>query len=521
MYLLHEYFIESSKKFPEHKAILFPDCCVSYKELREVVEVWSGNIENFFSSQSIPFPKRVGILGRKSLPVYAGELSALFLGAAFLPLSPKFPVERLASIIKTALPEVLIVDNAAIPCLLKLIETQEIHPVLIFAPEYEGTLEDIKNIRVITKKDIDHRKKMSCLPKISEEQHAYIMFTSGSTGIPKGVPISHKNVSSFLEHNKDTYKLNEEDNFTQFFEHTFDLSIFDIYMPLALGAAICVPGDLDIVSPKAYLQTHDITVWFSTPSALSMYKDNSILSSEDLPNLKLSLFCGEPLHIDLVNYWFDVCSQTAIENLYGPTELTVSCARYLCRRNGNNANHHGIIAIGQIFPHLNYVMTDEGELCVSGAQCFEGYLDPTAHRNPFYEETKKGSKYYSTGDLVKIDHDGTMLYLGRKDEQVQINGFRVEILEVENALKEILQKDVVVIPWPIENGQCKSLKGFIKNSSTVDEKSILNRLKEKIPYYMIPSNFYRLAEFPLNSSGKIDKQALCHMLTQGHGYSPI
>ncbi len=445
MKLLHEFFLKNVKENPENKAIIFPESFITYRDLYNISHLWAANIKNNINEKEMPLEK-IAILGRKSLSAYAGELSSLYLGAAFIPLNPRFPIERLISILNVSKPTVIIADNGSIPCLLKIMKESTFKPTLVFLPEYEKDVE-ISNSKIITKNSIIIRDPFFEILPYNEEKIAYIMFTSGSTGNPKGVPISHKSVSAFINYNSTIYKLGPTDRFTQFFELTFDLSIFDIYMPLSLGAAICVPSDLDIVSPKAYVEKNNITVWFSAPSALSLYKTQSILSENDLNSIHLSLFCGEALDISLVYYWFKVCPQSIVENLYGPTELAICCSRYRCERDKEIAEYHGIVSIGSIYANLSYIILNEqensfekaqefGELCVDGPQKFNGYLDPNNEFNTFYENYKTGKKYYKTGDVVKVLSDGNLLYLGRKDQQVKINGFRVEILEIESCLKK-------------------------------------------------------------------------------------
>ena len=508
--MLQEKLLENFSLYKNDIAIIKGEENLTYGDLEELVGLCSYPILDHSDSDKI---LNIGVLGRKSFSVCIGELMAVMLGKNFVPLNTKIPVSRLLTVCKLVRIDVFLCDNNSIDYLDEIITGLSYKPKLILFPEYSGEI-DIKNSSIITKNNLISKTDTSLVPYSSDNAIAYTMFTSGSTGTPKGVPVSIGNLEAFIKYNISQNDFNQSDKFTQFFESSFDLSVFDIFMPLSLGATICIPSnDLDIISPQAFLEQYGITVWFSSPSAIAALKDLNIMESAALPSLRVSLFCGEALHESLVEYWYSIAPNCKIKNLYGPTELTIACASYTCNKLRID-NKNGIVSIGKIYDNLKYIIydnkenrvgEDNGELCVSGDQMFQGYLNPEDDRKAFL--LLDGKRFYKTGDIVKKEGD-LIFYIGRRDDQIQIGGYRVEIKEIEGHLINITKKQCAVIPIE-KNGVFIYLACFIQSQPTfMKENEILESLKALLPSYMIPQQFIFLEHFPLNNSGKLDKKNL-------------
>jgi non-ribosomal peptide synthetase component F len=358
------------------------------------------------------------------------------------------------------------------------------------------------------------------IPNISNDDISYIMFTSGSTGHPKGVPISYKNVSTFLNYCQNIYNINNNDRVSHTFELTFDLSIFDIFMTLAHGATLVVIKNLELLSPVAAIINKNLSVWFSVPSVAKLAQRKQLLKNDILSNLRLTLFCGEPLPVDLVTDWARSASNSKIINLYGPTELTIACSYYeYSKINSVNFISH-IVPIGNIFEHLTFIIVDEnltpiknnesGQLAISGDQMFQGYISDEAKTLEAFINID-GIKYYLTGDIVKVVN-GVLHYIGRLDSQLKINGYRIETVEIESIAKKIEGiHDVIVIDY-FDNNEDRKLAIFYTSDKQIAHQYISEVLNNKLPKYMIPNTFIELQNMPLNINGKIDKNKLRLML---------
>ena len=286
------------------------------------------------------------------------------------------------------------------------------------------------------------------------------MFTSGSTGVPKGVPISHGNICSFLSNAMESYNLTAEDRLTQLFEHTFDLSIFDMFMAWSAGAATCILDDAVALDPGEYLRQQQISLWFSVPSlALRLARRGRLLPGS-FPTLRWSLFCGEALSSEVAQSWHVAAPYSQIENLYGPTELTVACSRFTWTPSVPLGDYEqGIVPIGKLFSNLKGKVVDEaceevpcgdiGELCVAGGQTFSGYWGATEDdaRAFISEVSEDGWRYYRTGDLVAQRND-VFVFCGRKDTQIKLGGHRIELGQVEAALLVAGCDSAVALAWP-------------------------------------------------------------------------
>jgi amino acid adenylation domain-containing protein len=349
---------------------------------------------------------------------------------------------------------------------------------------------------------------------------AYLLFTSGSTGEPKGVPVTNGNARAFMEYNHERYRLGPQDRLSQTFDHTFDLSIFDMFMAWRAGAALCVPKIADLASPASFIARNGITVWFSVPSIGMRLLRQGELTPSSMPGLRWSLFCGEALPQKLAEAWQAAAPNSILENLYGPTELTIACAAY--RWNATTSARlceNELVPLGKVFPALSEIVVDErlepvapgmpGELCVSGPQTFPGYWQAPALTSKACFEVTNGDggkvRYYRTGDIVRRRADGEYVFLGRRDSQVKIRGHRIELGEIEAALRSAGCIDAVALAWPSRD-QADSIVAFV--TGQMPPQLVGRHIRERLPRQMVPRIIEPLSTMPLNVNGKIDRLAL-------------
>jgi amino acid adenylation domain-containing protein len=364
------------------------------------------------------------------------------------------------------------------------------------------------------------------LPTVPDDAHAYLLFTSGSTGQPKGVPITHANVVHFLEVNQRRYQLTHEDRLSQTFDQTFDLSIFDCFMAWGSGACLCAMQPIQLLSPFRFVQEKNITVWFSVPSVITLLLKKNLLKPGSLPSLRLSLFCGEALTKDSVEAWQSAAPNSIIENLYGPTELTIACAAYLWHPERSPREcFNGIVPIGQVYENLHHLVVDEnlqpvlpgedGELCVAGVQTFPGYWNDSQKTvlSTFTCPDQNGNKllYYRTGDRVRLV-ENNYIYLGRMDRQIKVLGYRVDLGDIEATLRAVPGViEAVALGWPVNDGSYEGVIAFV-SGNLLNVELLRSKARDCLPAYMVPHTIHILDNMPLNANGKVARNTLYEKL---------
>ncbi|MEV6009098.1 AMP-binding protein [Streptomyces sp. NPDC051976] len=430
-------------------------------------------------------PRRVGLLAARSEQAYAGLLAAQFAGAAVVPLHPGFPADRTARMIAAADLDALIVDERGAAVL----------------PELGGVLDGVPVVTEPTGPPL--RRPVPAAP----DDIAYILFTSGSTGTPKGVPVLHRNVDAYLRFVHDRYGFHQGDIFSQTFDLTFDLAMFDLFTGWGCGGTVVSVPPTAYASLERFVAEQGITVWFSAPSLVSLLRRRPRgLPADSMPSLRWSLFCGEPLLAHDAREWAAAAPGSVVENLYGPTELTISCSVHRWDpATSPDLCVNDVVSIGTLHPGMRYLLHDgtedgTGELCVTGDQMFPGYLDPADDEGRFLDHG--GERWYRTGDLVRRLPGGELAYLGRRDHQVKIHGVRVELTEVEWALRRVdgVREAVAVA---VDGELTAFLLGEERPPAAVAEE-----LAAFLPRALVPRRFVRVTEFPLNANRKVDRKAL-------------
>jgi len=435
---------------------------------------------NFFGDQ------KVVVYTYNNIETYASILAIWLLGGTFIPINPKHPKERNNLILDQIKPEFSLSSNR-------------------------------EDFVLFTKTTFQDKDKNLIVNLRNDNSLMYILFTSGSTGTPKGVPIYYKNINAFIKDFSLEYNLSSEDKFLQIYDLTFDASIHCYLLPLFLGASIYTVSPNKIKYLEAYklIDKQKLTFAKFPPSVLSYLKP--YFNKINLSSLKYSLLGGESLDLDLVKQWQNCVPNAQIYNVYGPTEATINTHIFKITKEVNiNKSYNGTISIGKPFgsnkafvlDNDGNIITDhtKGELCLYGNQITDKYFNNQDKTYQSFIEFE-GKTIYKTGDLVYKDKDNDYIFCGRIDNQVQIQGYRVELSEIENIAKKH-QKALNFSVISVKNRlNVLEIVLFTEKLET-ETIELLDFLKNKLPFYMVPSKIINLDKFPQTAGGKIDKQAL-------------
>ncbi|WP_426266377.1 amino acid adenylation domain-containing protein [Sphingomonas sp. LHG3443-2] len=443
---------------------------------------------------------RVAILAERSTFPYAAIFGVLLAGGAYVPLNIRFPADRNRQIVERSGAAVLIASDAQ-------------------AALAGQVLGDGADVPLLTEADLLAHPLLEPASSIAAGKLAYVFFTSGTTGVPKGVPITHDNVLAYLRGIRTVCEITPDDRVMQVVDLTFDLSVHDIFLAWTAGACLySIPENGTLLCTR-FVEEHGGTHWLSVPSAAALVRQTGLLTPGSMPTLKYSFFCGEALPGAVAESWAAAAPSSAILNIYGPTEATVAFSAF--RYTSGQAEPPPVVSLGEPFPEQRMGLFSDagepvekggtGEICLSGSQVSEGYWNaPEITAERFFSHD--GQRWYRTGDLGSYVEGEGYVYLGRADRQVKIRGYRVELQEIENAVRKATGCDLAaVIPWPLgEGGAALGCKAYVVGGPVPD--TVQSRLSELLPDYMMPSTVEAISEMPLNANGKIDHRALAQAL---------
>jgi amino acid adenylation domain-containing protein len=510
-------FFQQAREHPRRIALAIEDATWTYGELCQ----WAQRVAGWLAKQDAP-PARVGILASRTFETYASILGACWAGAAYVPISPKLPEERLRDILRRTQMDALVVDAQGLGLIAGLrdaLPRRVLAPMNETSPAFPGGGASLQFFDDLPAFDSTDEPR-----QMNEDALAYIIFTSGTTGAPKGVMISCGNLRNFVDSIQGRYRLQPDDRVAQPSEVSFDNSVFDLFNAWEAGAALYVVPANQLLGPIRFLQRHAITVWYSVPSfAISMQR-MKMLSPGALPALRYSAFAGEALPQSTAEAWKLAASSSIVDCLYGPTETTVVCTGDRFSDEAHITEARGIVSIGTAFPGMDAAIFDEaqstladgeqGEIAFSGNQVAKGYFgdEPlTEARFPVID----GRRWYLTGDLAYRNADGRYHHMGRVDNQVKISGNRVELEEVEAHLRIVCgTESVAAVAWPMQFGTAGKLIAFVAGS-LAPAAEIGPALKQRLPDYMVPARIYFRDAIPMSSNGKIDRKELYRLLDAG------
>ncbi len=498
---VHPLFEAQVERTPDAIAVTFEGEQLTYREFNER----ANRLAHHLMKVGVPAGALVAICVERSLEMVVGLIGILKAGAAYVPLDPNFPRQRL---------DFMLEDSGA--------------RVLVTTSRLAGKFTE-SSMRVVRLEELDARiasEARNPQVPVTPDDNAYVIYTSGSTGTPKGVEVTHRNVSRLFAATESWFGFNSSDVWTLFHSYAFDFSVWEIWGALLYGGRLVVVPFLTSRSPGAFyelLRREQVTILNQTPSAFVQLIERDRLSNHD-PDLALRtiIFGGEALDFGTLKPWFERHGDVKprLVNMYGITETTVHVT-YFPLRSSDIAAGHGSV-IGRRIPDLQIYILDKhlnpvpvgvtGEMYVGGAGVARGYLNRaelTAEkfvRNPFVSEP---SRLFRTGDTARYLADGNIEYKGRIDAQVKIRGYRIELGEIESALGQhpAIREAAVVAQ---EHGGDRRLVGYIaaRTGSSPSANELRRYLNEKLPEYMVPSAFAMLETLPLTRNGKVDRANL-------------
>lgn len=513
--ILHPMLTASARRRPDHVAVVEPDAGqITYRALDELTD----RLRDRLAKMGVRRGDRVGVYLTKSIDSVASLFGAMKAGAAYVPVDPTAPPSRNAYIFNNCQVRAIVVeDRLAGPLADELAKLGPVPPMIRLDGVGAGRPLD-GALAALQRTD-----PAPAVPTASPDPDdlGYILYTSGSTGKPKGVMLSHRNATCFVNWCSDIVEPRDDDRFSSHAPFHFDLSIFDLYVPLKHGATLVLVGHEVGKEPLALaelIEKTGITVWYSAPSILSMLAQFGKLEQRDYSRLRMIHFAGEVFPIKHLRLLKQLVPHPRYFNLYGPTETNV-CTWFELPPD-IEPDRTDPYPIGKVCAHYRSRVIDEhgneltrgeeGELCIAGPGVMHGYWALDELTAKVFLTAPDGTRWYRTGDLVVEDDQGDFIFHGRRDRMVKKRGYRVELGEIEACLyqhEEVAQAAVIAVPD--EDGGVR-VKAFV--SANNGKKLSTIRLKQfcsqKLPVYMVPDLFSFHDRLPTTSTDKVDYQAL-------------
>jgi D-alanine--poly(phosphoribitol) ligase subunit 1 len=498
----------TANTYAERTALRYPDGEeLSYTALNSLSNQWGRYLKN----KGLRKGDVIAIFNEKSLHAYALMLACLKTGVIYTNLDITSPWARVQKILTTCEPALIFMDQEESPlaaeCRIAFPATEVVNL------QSKGTTEQVRVL---------DGSNLTDTAAVHGGDPAYIMFTSGSTGFPKGAVMSHNNVLNFIKWGKQTFEITEDDVFTNANPIYFDNSVFDFYVSVFNGATLVPLGHELVKNARQLVQTINqsrCTIWFSVPSLLVYLLTTRALSKDDFTTVRRISFGGEGFPKNKLKQLYEMFgSRITMYNVYGPTECTCICSSHIIS-DSDFVNMNELATLGYISPNFGYEILpldaqnpNLGELALAGPCVGLGYYnDEERSRKSFVQNPFKkfDQRIYKTGDIVERAANGHLFFKGRVDNQIKHMGYRIELEEIEAAFSMLGYIDECGVIYERISPELGHIKAFVSVSDkTKNDKQILQDIKGLLPPYMIPRIVLIMDILPKNANGKIDRKQL-------------
>lgn len=494
---LVEYFEKTVDSFPDKVALVDKDSELSFNQFRQRARFLASRISQINATVNRP----VAIYLPKCNDALVSAMATLYSGNCYAPLDVKTPMPRLKAILQALGPSSIVtnVDN-----LENLKKCKLDFPII--------DIDQLKFDEAVS----DELNFLKCI----DTDPAYILHTSGSTGLPKGVVISHRSIIDYMSWAVDAFNITEVEKIGNQTPFIFDMSTLDIYLMVFKGATLYLIPEHKFIFPATlldYINHHQINLIFWVPSVLVNVANLRLLDTMKIPSVKKVLFGGEVMPSKHLNYWIQNLDKDVIYgNLYGPTEITGTCS---CHIVDENFRDDEPLPIGRACRNTDILILNEndeqcvigetGELCVRGSSLALGYWNNPEKTNKVFVQNPLNKsfndKIYRTGDIVYLDEDEVLMYIGRKDFQIKLNGYRIDLGDIEHT---ILSTFDTINAGVFFNQAKKEIILIYESENEISAREFRTKLSGVLSKHMIPTKYVKMDPLPKSPTGKINRSYL-------------